>query len=301
MKYSKLPLSVRTVAETRNPRTRRSLWIHAFSGMTEKLEHRDLQIIDFKILQQMNIIEIENLTHRFSNNFIGLDRVNLKIREGEFVVIAGANGSGKTTLLRHLNGLLLPDAGTVRISGFSVSERPKQARQYVGMVFQDADTQIVGETVYDDVAFGPENLCLPEQEIQIRVKEALKAVELWEFRHHRPHLLSGGEKRRLAIAGVLTMNPKVLVFDEPFSNLDYPGIRQVLSQMLNLHKQGHTIVVTTHDLEKVIAHAQRLIIMRKGKLVRDGIPENLVTEVENFGIRMPCSFQFKGKFISWLK
>jgi biotin transport system ATP-binding protein len=248
----------------------------------------------------MNIIEIENLTHRFSDNFIGLDRVNLKIREGEFVVIAGANGSGKTTLLRHLNGLLLPDAGTVRVSGFSVAQKPKQARQFVGMVFQDADTQIVGETVYDDVAFGPENLCLPEQEIKKRVEDALKAVGLWEFRHHRPHFLSGGEKRRLAIAGVLTMKPRVLVFDEPFSNLDYPGIRQVLSQMLKLHRQGHTMLVTTHDLEKVIAHAQRLVIMRKGRLVRDGLPGNLMEEVEQFGIRSPCSFQFKGEFTSWL-
>jgi biotin transport system ATP-binding protein len=248
----------------------------------------------------MNIIEIKNLTHRFSDNCIGLDRVSLKIQEGEFVVIAGANGSGKTTLLRHLNGLLFPDDGTVRVSGFSVAQRPKQARQCVGMVFQDADTQIVGETVYDDVAFGPENLCLPEQEIQKRVEDSLKAVGLWEFRYHRPHFLSGGEKRRLAIAGVLTMKPRVLVFDEPFSNLDYPGIRQVLSQMLKLHRQGHTMLVTTHDLEKVIAHAQRLIIMQKGQLVRDGLPGDLVEEVEQFGIRRPCSFQFKGEFISWL-
>jgi len=248
----------------------------------------------------MNIIEIKNLTHRFSDNFIGLDCVSLNIREGEFVVIAGANGSGKTTLLRHLNGLLFPDSGTVHVSGFSVSQRPKQARQCVGMVFQDADTQIVGETVYDDVAFGPENLCLPEQEIQKRVEDALRAVGLWEFRQHRPHFLSGGEKRRLAIAGVLTMKPRVLVFDEPFSNLDYPGIRQVLSQMLKLHQQGHTMLVTTHDLEKVIAHAQRLIIMQKGQLVRDGLPGDLVKEVEQFGIRRPCSFQFKGEFTSWL-
>lgn len=248
----------------------------------------------------MNIIEIKNLTHRFSDNFIGLDRVSLNIREGEFVVIAGANGSGKTTLLRHLNGLLFPDDGTVFVSGFSVVQKPKQARQCVGMVFQDADTQIVGETVYDDVAFGPENLCLGEPEIQKRVEDALKAVGLWEFRTHRPHLLSGGEKRRLAIAGVLTMKPRVLVFDEPFSNLDYPGIRQVLSQMLKLHRQGHTMLVTTHDLEKVIAHAQRLIIMQKGQLVRDGLPGDLVEEVEQFGIRRPCSFEFKGEFISWL-
>ena len=216
------------------------------------------------------------------------------------MVIAGSNGSGKTTLLRHLNGLLLPDAGTVRVAGFSVAERPKEARRLVGMVFQDADTQIVGETVYEDAAFGPENLCLPEKEIRQRVEDALKAVGLWEFRHHRPHVLSGGEKRRLAIAGVLTMKPRVLVFDEPFSNLDYPGIRQVLSQMLKLHQQGHTLVVTTHDLEKVIAHAQRLIILQDGKLVRDGSPADLVEEVQQFGIRKPLSLYHNGEFISWL-
>jgi biotin transport system ATP-binding protein len=248
----------------------------------------------------MDIIEIKNLTHRFSDNFIGLDRINLKIRKGEFVVIAGANGSGKTTLLRHFNGLLLPDSGTVHVSGISVSEKPRHARQYVGMVFQDADTQIVGETVYEDVAFGPENMCLSEVEIRRRVEDALKAVELWEFRNQKPHLLSGGEKRRVAIAGVLTMRPWVLVFDEPFSNLDYSGIRQVLSQMVKLHQQGHTLVVTTHDLEKVIAHAERLIIMEKGQLVRDGIPRKIVEEVEQFGIRKPCSFRFRGEFVSWL-
>jgi biotin transport system ATP-binding protein len=248
----------------------------------------------------MDIIEIDNLTHRFSPNLLGLDQICLKIRKGEFVVIAGANGSGKTTLLRHFNGLLLPNAGTVRVSGISVSEKPRHARQCVGMVFQDADTQIVGETVYEDVAFGPENLCLSEQEIQKRVEDALKSVGLWELRNHKPHLLSGGEKRRVAIAGVLTMRPDVLVFDEPFSNLDYPGIRQVLFQMVKLHQQGHTMVVTTHDLEKVIAHAERLIIMEKGQVVRDGSPGKIVQEVEQFGIRKPCSFHFSGKFISWL-
>jgi biotin transport system ATP-binding protein len=248
----------------------------------------------------MNIIEIENLIHYFANGTLGLDRINLNVRKGEFLVIAGANGSGKTTLLKHLNGLLFPDKGSVKVCGFSVAERTKAARQHVGMVFQDADTQIVGETVYEDVAFGPENLCLPDREVQERVENALNVVGLWEFRHQRPHLLSGGEKKRLAIAGVLTMNPKVLVFDEPFSNLDYPGIRQVLSHMILLHKQGHTLIVTTHDLEKVIAHAQRLIIMKNGKLVRDGSPDDLVDELEKFSIRRPSSGGSEGKFISWL-
>lgn len=248
----------------------------------------------------MNIIEIENLTHHFPDGSVGLDGINLTVSSGEFLVIAGANGSGKTTLLKHLNGLLLPDEGCVRINGISVSDRPKVARQYVGMVFQDADTQIVGETVYEDVAFGPENLCLPEEEIEKRVENALMAVGLWKFRHQRSHFLSGGEKRRLAIAGVLTMKPKVLVFDEPFSNLDYPGIRQVLIQMIGLHKLGHTMIITTHDLEKIIAHAKRLIIMKKGKMVGDGIPANLVNELEKYGIRRPISIGLKNEFVSWL-
>ena len=248
----------------------------------------------------MSIVEIESLSHRYSNGEVALDDVNLRIEAGEFVLIAGANGSGKTTLLRHFNGLLLPQEGAVKVAGLDVVKNLKRARQIVGMVFQDADSQIVGETVFDDVAFGPENLKLTDEEVRSRVKEALEAVGLWQLRKRRPHLLSGGEKRRLAIAGVLTTRPEVLVFDEPFSNLDYPGIRQVLSRMLELREQGRTLVVTTHDLEKVVAHAGRLVIMQGGKIVRDGAPARLAGEVEAFGIRQPWSFKTTGEFVSWL-
>lgn len=248
----------------------------------------------------MNIIKTVNLSHSFLDGTIGIDGINLKIREGELVVIGGQNGCGKTTFLKHLNGLLLPDTGTIILDGIELSSDIKRARQIVGMMFQNADSQIVGETVYDDVAFGPENLCLDRQEIEKRVLKALEAVSLTQHADQRPHLLSGGEKRRLSIAGILAMGPKVLLFDEPFSNLDYPGVRQVLKQILSLHQSGHTIIVTTHDIEKVIAHADRLLIMKDGKMVRDGLPEEIVHEAEMFNVRAPCVTRLGMEITSWL-
>jgi len=248
----------------------------------------------------MNIIEIENLTHCFADGTIGIEGINLAIRQGSFVVVAGHNGSGKTTLLRHLNGLLRPSDGVVRLAGKRLEEDLLKARQFVGMMFQDADSQIVGETVYEDVAFGPENLCLEHAAIKKRVNRALRVVGLQDLADQRPHLLSGGEKRRLAIAGVLAMEPRVIVFDEPFASLDYPGVKQVLQHILDLHRSGHTIVVTTHDLEKVIAHADRLIIMQGGKIVRDGSPVEIVGHLEAFGVREPCAYRLGLEAESWL-
>jgi biotin transport system ATP-binding protein len=248
----------------------------------------------------MDIIEIENLSHRFENGTLGLDCINLQIREGAFVIVAGPNGSGKTTLIRHLNGLLLPTAGSVQLTGVSVQHDLLRARRLVGMTFQDADSQIVGETVYEDVAFGPENLQLDRGQISKRVKQALIAVGLTDFADQSPHLLSGGEKRRLAIAGILAMEPKVIAFDEPFASLDYPGVKQVLQQILALHRSGHTILVVTHDLEKVIAHADRLIIMQKGQVVGDGKPAEIVNAVEAFGVRAPCASLLGMEVPSWL-
>lgn len=248
----------------------------------------------------MNIIEIENLSHRFANGVLGIQDINLTVKKGEFLVIAGRNGSGKTTLLRHLNGLLLPNTGTIKLAGIPVSQDLIRARQVVGMVFQDAESQIVGETVYDDVAFGPENLCLARDEIKQRVQASLEAVGLTRLADQRPHTLSGGEKRRLAIAGVLAMKSEVVVFDEPFSNLDYPGVKQLLRQVVALHRTGHTIIVAAHDLEKILAHAGRLVIMKDGRIVRDGAPLKLVKEAEAFGVREPCASRLGLEISSWL-
>lgn len=249
----------------------------------------------------MSIIETKNLCHRFADGTLALDDINLRFEEGEFTVIAGANGSGKTTLLRHFNGLLLPGSGSVTVDGVAVEKDLSKARQKVGMVFQDADSQIVGETVYDDVAFGPENLGLTRQQIDQRVVQALGAVGLAGQDDKRPHHLSGGEKRRLAIAGVLAMSPDVLLMDEPFSNLDYPATCLVLDRILELHRNGHTVIITTHDLEKVVAHAQRLVVMAAGRVVQDGAPDSVVNGIERFGIRPPCSVQLGQGILPWAR
>ena len=248
-----------------------------------------------------DIIEIDHLSHTFSDGSLGLRDIQLGIKKGSFVVLAGSNGSGKTTLLRHLNGLLLPTKGEVRIEGIPVATNLTHARQKVGMVFQDTDSQIVGETVFEDIAFGPENLKLNRDEINRRVTEALDLVGLSTRGEDRPHLLSGGQKRRLTIAGILAMEPAILVFDEPFSNLDFPGIISVLQHIVSLHKQGHTILLTTHDLEKVVAHADRLLIMDNGRIARDDRPQCLFKDLESFGVRQPCASRMGGEVSSWLE
>jgi biotin transport system ATP-binding protein len=248
----------------------------------------------------MAIIEVDRLVHCFADGTVALDAVSLSVEAGEFVVIAGPNGSGKTTLLRSLIGLIFPESGSVRVCGKPVKNDPLHARQQVGMVFQDADSQIVGETVYDDAAFGPENLSLPRTQIDERVAHALAAVDLTALADKRPHHLSGGEKRRLAIAGVLAMAPQVLLMDEPFSNLDYPATCRVLDQILDLHRHGHTVIITTHDLEKVVAHAQRLVVMAGGQVVADGLPAAVLTAgIEQYGIRPPCSVQLGQGIRPW--
>jgi energy-coupling factor transporter ATP-binding protein EcfA2 len=169
------------------------------------------------------------------------------------------------------------------------------------MVFQDPDSQIVGETVREDVAFGPENLGLSLKEINERVDGALHKMGLEALSEKPCYLLSGGEKRRLAIAGVMAMKPQVILFDEPFANLDYPGIQDVLRYMIQLHREGHTLLVTTHDVEKVIAHVDRIVILKNGEIRSHGPSENLVKELARFGIRPPCYYLLGGERISWLE
>jgi biotin transport system ATP-binding protein len=248
----------------------------------------------------MSCIEIRGLSHTFYNGFPGLNQIDLTVERGEFVVIAGRNGSGKTTFCRHLNGLLQPTSGTIRINGLQVEKHPAVARRKVGMVFQNADAQIVGETVYSDVAFGPENLKLPRSEIKHRVQQALEITGLTGKEERSPYSLSGGEKRKLAIAGILAMNPEILVFDEPFTNLDYPGSVQILRQIIALHQKQHTILLVTHELEKVVAHASRLVIFEKGRIAKEGDPAAVIKTVETFGIREPCSSKLGHGIVSWL-
>lgn len=234
------------------------------------------------------IIDVIGLSHTYTDEGTGIRDITFSVFPGDFILVAGRNGSGKSTLFRHLNGLLLPDCGEVLVNGISVSKNPIAARKTIGMVFQDPDTQIVGETVSGDIAFGPENLGLPRVEINTRVESLLHAMGLTGLGARNPATLSGGQKRRLAIAGVLAMEPRVLVLDEPFSNLDYPGCLDLLACILRLHGQGHTILLATHDIERVLAHATRMIILDQGTIARDGDPSDLVHQVEDYGVRKPC-------------
>ncbi len=248
-----------------------------------------------------NMIEIQSLQHYYPDGTRALKGIDLTIPNGEFLLLCGPNGSGKTTLIRLISGLLRPTAGSVRVNRLNPIHDSREVRRLVGMVFQDPDSQIVGETVKEDITFGPENLGLSQKEIDERVDWALQVMGLRDLSEKPCYLLSGGEKRRLAIAGVLAMRPQVILFDEPFSFLDYPGIQEVLKHMVHLHREGHTLVVTTHDIEKVVAHVNRIAILHDGELKLAGPPEELVMKLSQFGIRPPCYALLGREKISWLE
>lgn len=210
-----------------------------------------------------------------------LKNVNLKIDKGEFVSIIGRNGSGKSTLARLISVLLLPSEGEVFVDGMNTREEENlyKIRRKVGMVFQNPDNQIVSQIVEEDVAFGLENLNFPPDKIREKVDEVLKEVGLFEFKNFPPHFLSGGQKQKLAIAGVLVMEPEYLVLDEPTSLLDPRGRRDVINLILKLHKKGITIVLITHRMEEA-SMSQRVIVLNDGRIEMDGSPQDVFKEVE---------------------
>ncbi|RLD13684.1 MAG: energy-coupling factor transporter ATPase [Caldiserica bacterium] len=210
-----------------------------------------------------------------------LKDVNLKIDKGEFVSIIGRNGSGKSTLARLISALLLPSEGEVFVDGMNTREEENlyKIRRKVGMVFQNPDNQIVSQIVEEDVAFGLENLNFPPDKIRERVDGVLEEVGLYEFKNFPPHFLSGGQKQKLAIAGVLVMEPKYLVLDEPTSLLDPGGRRDVINLILKLHKKGITIVLITHRMEEA-SMSQRVIVLNDGRIEMDGPPQDVFKEVE---------------------
>jgi biotin transport system ATP-binding protein len=236
-----------------------------------------------------SILAAENVFHRFPGGAFGLENLSADFRRGEFVIIAGRNGSGKTLFSRHLVGLAVPSAGRILFRGKPVQENPGPARRKIGLVFQDADCQLVGQSVEEELRFGPENLRLPEDEIQRRTSSVIRFLGLESLRSIPPSRLSGGEKRRLAIAGVLAMEPEILILDEPFANLDYPGVVEVLLVLKKLKETGHGIILITHELEKILAHADRLIIMDRGRIVEDGLAEKIAPLAGKYGLH-PLDF-----------
>lgn len=232
------------------------------------------------------IITVNNLTFEYyaedeNLKVKAIDDVSFDIERGSFVAVLGKNGSGKSTLAKNFNGLVIPTGGVVVVDGFDTADAENiwKVRQSAGMVFQNPDNQLVSAIVEDDVAFGPENLGVEPAEIRRRVDKALEDVNMGQFRKKAPHLLSGGQKQRIAIAGVVAMKPKCIIFDEPTAMLDPRGRDEIMSIIDELHEEGITVILITHFMEEAV-RAERVIIMNDGKVLLDGTPQDVFGNVE---------------------
>ena len=221
------------------------------------------------------MIECKNVVFKYSTGEeiekLAIDGLNLEVNEGEFLVVLGHNGSGKSTVAKHMNALLVPTEGTVIVNGLDTSDENNvwDIRATAGMVFQNPDNQLVATIVEEDVAFGPENLGVPPEEIRKRVYDALEKVGMSEYKKHAPHLLSGGQKQRVAIAGILAIQPKCIIFDEPTAMLDPSGRREVMENIKELNKKhGITVILITHYMDEA-AQADRVVFMDKGKVIME--------------------------------
>lgn len=239
----------------------------------------------------MAIVKTKDLTFEYirrdeDDNVVGIttavDHVNLDVKQGQFIAILGHNGSGKSTLAKHINALLYPTEGTIYVDGMDTNkeEHTIDIRKTAGMVFQNPDNQIIGTVVDEEVAFGPENIGVPTEEIWKRVEKSLKSVNMYEYKNYSPNKLSGGQKQRVAIAGVLAMKPKCIVLDEPTAMLDPLGRKEVIETLLELNeKENVTVILITHYMKEVI-NADKVFVMDKGKVVMEGTPREIFSQVE---------------------
>lgn len=226
-------------------------------------------------------IKVDNVSFSYDDNRV-LNNISLSVQEGEFVALLGHNGCGKSTMAKLFNVLLSPQSGTVTIDGITAETEDDiyEIRSRVGLVLQNPDNQLVATVVEEDVAFGPENLGVPPQEIRRRVDSALKAVDMYEYRSHAPHKLSGGQKQRVAIAGIIAMEPRCIVLDEPTAMLDPKGRQEVMDTIRHLNKSmGITIVLITHYMDEAV-QADRVIVMDKGSILTQGTPRQVFSKVE---------------------
>lgn len=254
------------------------------------------------------IIKLENVNHVYSPNTPfekkALDDVSLCINDGDFVGLIGHTGSGKSTLVQHLNGLLKPTSGKIIVDGRDITSKDtdlKEIRQKVGLVFQYPEHQLFEETIYKDIAFGPKNLGLKEEEVEERVKKAMGLVGLdyERFKDRSPFELSGGQKRRVAIAGVLAMKPKVLILDEPTAGLDPRGRDEILGRLELLHKEGITIILVSHSMEDIAKLVNRIVVMHKGKVAMEGETREIFKQAEKLvqlGLGIPQITSFMREY-----
>lgn len=229
-----------------------------------------------------NIIEIKNLSFQYEGSSKKvLKNLNIDIKEGEFICVLGHNGSGKSTLAKLINAQYIPTEGDILVGNMNTKDDDSlwDIREMCGMVFQNPDNQLVATIVEEDVAFGPENLGVPREELRKRVDECLELVGMSEYKRHSPALLSGGQKQRIAIAGILAMNPKCLLMDEPTAMLDPQGRKDILDTVLKLREMGKTIIHITHYMEECV-NADRIIVINEGDVVLEGTPREVFSNVE---------------------
>lgn len=236
-----------------------------------------------------SLLEVTGLSHRFDDGSWGIRNISFSLEREDFLIIAGKNGSGKTILMKHLNGLLEPAEGSVAYRGKPILDDLKNARRAVGLVFQNPDTQIVSHTVREEIAFGLENLKLPAEEIEKIVKSTARALEMDHLLDRRTFTLSGGEKRKLTIAGVLAMKPEIIVLDEPLAGLDLPGIREVLTLLRRLHDEGHAIVVISHEMAKILGLATKILLLDGGHKIYLGPTDGIIDRLEEYGVKGPAA------------
>ena len=229
------------------------------------------------------MIEVKNLKYSYNSQYQALKGVSLKVNKGEMVSLLGKNGAGKSTLFLHLNGIYEPDEGQVFIDGEELKYDKKSLlkfRQKVGIVFQNPDDQIFAPTVEEDVAFGPLNLGLPMEEVQDRVEDALARVGMSGFEKAAPHHLSGGQKKRVAIAGILAMKPEIMVLDEPTAGLDPQGVTNLSKLLSQLNDEGITIIISTHEVDLVPNYADKIFVLVDGLLIAEGTPKEIFSQPE---------------------
>jgi biotin transport system ATP-binding protein len=231
-------------------------------------------------------IVIEGLSHRFSDGGYGLRSLSLRLELAALTLLTGGNGSGKTLLARHIAGLLEPSDGTISLEA-ETDGGTRALSQRTGIVFQEPDSQFIGQTVEGDLAFGPRNLALAQSEVHRRVRRASRLLGIEPLLHRDPHTLSGGEKRRVAIAGAVALEPSYLILDEPFANLDFPAVRDLLSYVLTLHDAGHGVLLITHDVDKVLGLVDRVVVLDSGVLRFNGTPQELFPRLREFALGPP--------------
>ncbi len=245
------------------------------------------------------MIEFENVFYNYPDGTEALKGIDYRIEKGEKIALVGPNGSGKSTLLLHTNGILLPTSGAVKVNGQLITQKNlKEVRRAVGLIFQDCDDQVFSPTVCDDVAFGPMNLGLKKEQVARRVEDALELVGLTGYEKRSSHHISGGEKKKVALAGILAMEPDVIVLDEPTANLDPESAESLVDVLNDLHNSGKTILIATHEVDLVCEWAERVCVLYDGMIMRDCTPDEAFSDpdlMHRTKLRPPVAYRiFEG-------